>query len=81
MGNGALGLTVAPFDLNWGWVILKWAYWLVAGMFGIFGLIMITQVKQMTAAFKRSFHGLITLLVFGYFGLTIAVILLALSVL
>jgi hypothetical protein len=65
---------LAPaIDISYAWLGLRWVYILVALMFVVFGMIVITQVKQMNAAFQRPFNRILTAIGWGYLGLTILV--------
>lgn len=68
-----IGITTitAPLDAGVIWVLLRWVYILISVMFVIFGLVVLTQVKQMNAAFKRQFNVVIKVMAIGYFCLTL----------
>lgn len=73
MGPIGLSTIAVPVDASLMWVLLRWLYLLVSLMFVVFGLVVITQVKQMNAAFKRRFNVVIKFLAIGYFILTLLV--------
>jgi hypothetical protein len=69
------------FDPALIWGILKWVLVFVGGIFVVFALVMMAQVKQMVATIKRPFNGVIVLLSLGYLGLTVLIIIMAIGVL
>jgi hypothetical protein len=72
---------IPGFDISLLWVVLKWAYVLVAILFVGFGVVMLSQVKQMVATIKRPFNKVIVTASLGFFGATVIVLLMTLGVL
>ena len=81
MGNLTLVLPNMGLDVSVVWVILKWAGVLVSGLWVGFGVVLLSQVRQMVATVKRSFNTVIIAVAWGYFGLTVLALLMAIMML
>lgn len=73
---GSAATTVTSF-----WMVLKWVYVFALGMFVVFAVVVVSQVKQMLRALYGGFDRGMKLIAWGYLGLTVLSLLLAIVVL
>jgi hypothetical protein len=78
MGN----LPPLPFDIvtTVVWPAIKWALVLASGLFVGFGVVMLSQVRQMVATIKRPFNSMIVIGSVTYFGITVVILLVSLGI-
>jgi hypothetical protein len=65
----AMNLATINWNIDMLWLLLKVAYIIAASLFVGFGLVMLTQVKQMVVTIQRPFNRVIILIALGYMGL------------
>ena len=70
-----------PFDLSLVATTVKAGYLLGLSIYGVFGLVMIKQVRQMTMTVQGPLSGFLRLVSLGHFLLSLLILLVAIVVL
>lgn len=63
------------------WSVLKWVYVLAFGIYSLFALVIVAQVKQMVMALSGGFDKGLWLVALGHLGLAIFCLIMALVIL
>jgi hypothetical protein len=74
-------LLVALFSLDSGWIFVKWAYVLLFGIYLLFSLVVLTQIKQMTRSLNGALDGWIMLVGLVHVALAVGALIMAIVVL
>jgi hypothetical protein len=81
MNQSLFNLSTMPVaDFSFVWEVVKWMMVFSAGIFVIFSLVVMAQIKQMVMALRRGFNKVISIVGLIYFGITVWVLLIAITV-
>jgi hypothetical protein len=71
MDNNQVGILLAQFKSSMVWEGLKWLYYLAFGVYLIFAVIVLTQIRQMVRALSGGFGQSIKLLGWLHLGVAL----------